>query len=82
MPCQPWPQTFFASRYLINNDVIELRPLTATGIIRAVARNFITMSYHRALYLLFKAGFLDAPEGSALSMGYFRLKFWKARKYR
>jgi len=82
IPCKPWPQKFYISRYMVDSYNCEIRRLTFMGIIKGIFTNFISMSYWRFMHLLFKIGFLDTPEGNILSFGDWRWKFWKVKKER
>ena len=80
VPCQPWPQTFYVSRLLYEIDAIEVRPLTVTGLVKGLGKNFITMNWWRALSILRRAGLLDTPEGARLSLHDWRWDFWRVRR--
>jgi len=77
VPCRPWPQAFYVSRFLCETNAIEVRPLTLTGLAKGVAKNFVTMNWWRLLFLLRKAGFLDTTEGCQLSLRDWRWDFWR-----
>ncbi len=82
IPCQPWPQKFYISRFLAINDLYEVRPLTFISLIKGVMTNFITMSYWRLMFSLFIIGFLDVREAEILSWKCWKWSFWKVRKRR
>jgi hypothetical protein len=62
VPLQPWPQTFYISRNLLERDAVEVRPLTAIGLIKGVTRNFVTMTFWRFCITLRKLGLLNTKE--------------------
>lgn len=82
VPLQPWPQTFYVCREMFVDLTVELRPLTVTGFLKGVSKNFITMNFWRLCHLLYKIGFLDVPEGTRFSIKYWRWAFWKTFKRR
>jgi len=82
IPCQPWPQKFYISRFLADDNTYEIRPLTFTGIVKGMFMNFITMSYWRFMYLLFLIGFLDVGAAECLCWKHWRWNFFKVRKRR
>lgn len=75
-PLRPFPQSFFISSRLLFMDGFEARPLTVTGLIKGVGKNLITMTYWRALYGLYRTGFLAVPEAEQFSFRYWRWDFW------
>jgi len=79
VPHTPWPQHFYISgqRWLSAYDAWDVRPLTFTGIVKGVGRNFITMNYWRFMIFLRVLGFLSTPETARLSWHHFTLRFWK-----
>jgi len=82
VPCQPWPQKFLVSRQFLDQDTVELRPFTLTGMIKAISTNFVSMSYWRFMYFLFKCGFLETQEGCYLSWHDWRWNFYSTLKRR
>ena len=82
VPCKPWPQRFYVSRFLAVSDVYEIRPLTFTGLMKGVMTNFITMSYWRFMYILYRGGFLNTPEAKILSWKDWRWDFWNVKRKR
>jgi len=80
VPCHPWPQVFYVSREFLEINGVELRPLTITGLVKGVGKNFISMNYWRFMRLLNKIGFLDAPEAHPLSWKHWRWRFWRPRR--
>lgn len=83
VPVLPWPQKFYISGVaLYGRDVYELRPLTATGIIKGIAMNFLTMNIWRMYRLFYRAGFLDTPESGIISFRDWRWIFWRTLKKR
>lgn len=80
VPLKPWPQKFYMSRELLDENDIEIRPLTFMGLIKGIGKNFITMSYWRFMYGLFYIGFLNTKKGNVLSWKDFRWCFWRPRK--
>lgn len=80
VPLKPWPQSFYVSTLLLNNKfdgLLEARPLTLTGLVKGVLKNFIVMNWWRINYSLWKCGFYDLNEGETFSWGKLRLKFWE-----
>jgi len=77
IPMRPWPQVFYVSRKFLEYDAIEVRPLTLTGLIRGIGKNFIAMNYWRFMYVLRGFGFLSTKEYERLSWSHFTIKFWK-----
>ena len=82
VPVNPWPQTFFISKILINEDIVEIRSITITSLLKVIIRNFITMNWHRFKRILFVTGFIDSLPGYALSFSYWRWDFWNVLKER
>ena len=80
VPLQPWPQCFFISRELLEMDAVEVRPLTLTGLMKGVAKNFVTMNFWRMCWYLRKAGFLTTPIGSQFSIRDWQWRFWGRNK--
>jgi hypothetical protein len=77
IPLQPWPQRFIVTQQWIENDKLEIRPITLTGIVKAICQNFISMNWFRIKKLLNWIGFIDTPEGySEVSFRYWRWDFW------
>jgi hypothetical protein len=76
VPSQPWPQAFYTSGQMWHAeiDAFEVRPLTVTGIVKGIGRNFITMNYWRILRLLLILGFLPTKEGARMSWSTFTLR--------
>jgi hypothetical protein len=82
IPLQPWPQKFWVSAYAVE-DCAEIRPVTFAAIAKAVAQNFVSMSWWRFRWAFFRLGFLDCPEGAQLSFRrHWRWDFWKVRAAR
>lgn len=80
VPLQPWPQVFHVSKCFQGAlDVIEIRPLTVTGIIKGISKNFVSMNLWRVMRLLWWAGFLDTSEGEPASLKHWRWDFWRTR---
>lgn len=79
-PQQPWPQAFHISAEIFEMHAYEVRPLTVTGFVRGVSRNFVTMNWWRLLFLLWRVGFLVTEEGSKPCVADWRWKFWLYRK--
>jgi len=77
VPAQPWPQVFYVSRQLLTFDAIEVRPLTVSGLVKGVGRNFITMNYWRLLRALYLLGFLPTEELAKFSWRTFTPYFWR-----
>lgn len=77
VPCQPWPQKFYISGWLYDKDEFEVRPLTLTGLVKGVGKNFVTMTYWRFMVTLRILGFLTTKECERLSWLQFTFKFWK-----
>ena len=83
IPLQPWPQKFWISAQAIDSPSIEVRPVTLTAIAKAVAQNFVSMSWWRVRWGFFRLGFLDCPEGSQLCFRqHWRWDFWNVRATR
>lgn len=79
VPQQPWPQSFYMSgqSWSAGLDAFEVRPLTLSGLLKGVGRNFVTMTYWRFLRLLLILGFLPTPEMARYSWRTFTLRFWR-----
>lgn len=82
VPVKPWPQVFYVASYLMNKPLMEIRPLTLTGLLKGLGKNFITMNWRRLMRLLFKAGFLTTKEGAMMRWHDFTLRFWVTRQQR
>lgn len=77
VPTKSWPQVFYVSAWRFNTNDYELRPLTVTGLVKGLGKNFVSMNYWRFLHLLRKAGFLTTGEGQVMSLRDWRRAFWK-----
>lgn len=77
VPLQPWPQKFYVSRSLWQTDALELRPLTLTGLVKGVGRNFVTMNFWRLCWTLRGIGFLKTPEAGRYHWRDLTLAFWR-----
>lgn len=76
VPLQPWPQSFYVSAvHLYGKDEYELRPLTITGLVKGVGKNFICMNFWRLQFLLWRGGFLCTKIGHKPSWRDFRWDF-------
>lgn len=75
VPSSPWPQELYISGTMwhANIDAYVVRPLTVTGLIKGVGRNFITMNYWRFLITLRILGLLNTPEIEILRWRHFTL---------
>jgi hypothetical protein len=83
IPLQPWPQKFYISGTMLCSQEVELRPLTLTGLVKGVGKNFICMTWFRFRWLFFRVGFLDCPQGERLSFRHqWRWDFWNVRAAR
>lgn len=85
VPCQPWPQLFYVSRRSLQTDEIELRPLTVTGLLKGIGRNFVTMNFWRLCYVLRGLGFLKTEDACRYHWRDLTLRFWRyqnARRFR
>jgi len=80
VPCNPWPQSFFITNTLFNIDAVVVRPLTVTGLIKGVGKNFITMNYWRILWVLWRMGFFTTKASEVFSWSHFTWKFWLRRR--
>ena len=60
--------TWHVSGESLLSDSIDIRPLTLTGFIRAIARNFWILNYWRALRSLYEIGFLDVKQDEELTL--------------
>lgn len=77
VPCQPWPQKFIVTRTLLHVDAVEVRPLTLTGFVKGVSRNFLTMNWWRLLWLLRCLGFLSTKEACMFQWRDLTFRFWR-----
>jgi hypothetical protein len=75
VPCQPWPQAFYVSRTMLRTDAVEVRPLTVTGLVKGVGKNFVTMNYWRFVATL--RVLLNTPENCMLSWRHFNVTPWR-----
>ena len=75
-----YPQVIYYSGKLLHRleeDAIEIRPMTVTGLIKGIGRNFVVMRYWRFIVLLRILGLLNTPEQERLSWRHFTLRFWE-----
>lgn len=82
IPMQPWPQHFYVTRTLLHADGVELRPLTVTGLVKGIGRNFVTMNFWRLCWVLRGLGFLNTPEAGCYRWGDLTLAFWRHQQIR
>jgi hypothetical protein len=66
-------------RRALDHDAVLARPLTVTGLVKGVGRNFVCMNYWRFLRLLLIFGFLPTDEGAMMSWRTFNPRFWRNR---
>lgn len=60
-----------------DRDIIEVRPLTATALVRGVGGNFVKATYWRFMLCLRLWGFLKTPELGVLRWTDASLCFWR-----
>jgi len=79
-PNKQFAASFFISECFFDRLDVALMPLTLGRFIRACIRNSMVEMHWRILRTLYKAGFIDIPEGAAFHWKYFRLNFWSPKK--
>lgn len=79
VPRQPWPQMFYLSgaAWRPDMDAFVVRPLTLSGLIKGVGRNFVTMNYWRFMVTLRILGFMRTAEFERLSWRHFTWRVWE-----
>lgn len=82
VPMQPWPQTFYVSRSLMQMDAVEIRPLTVTGLVKGLGRNLVTINWWRLCWLLRGLGLLSTGEGACYRWSDLTFRFWRHHQLR
>ena len=79
VPVHPWPQVFYVTKAMWQTcDFMELRPLTLCGLLKGVARNFVTMNWWRLHRLLWWCGLLTTREGELFDLRkQWTWRFWR-----
>lgn len=76
------PQKFYVARSEVIRDVVEVRPLTVTGLIKGVGRNFVSMNFWRLCFVLRALGFLKTKECALYHWRDLTLKVWEYHQLR
>jgi len=88
------PQIIYISGpawYSFDRDIVVVRPLTTTALVRGVGGNFVRMAYWRGMVTLRILGLLNTPELGRLSWRHLNAtpwrysqlrRLWPARLYR
>ena len=77
VPIDPWPQKFYVScMYIVNRDMMEVRPLTVMGLVKGVGMNFVSMNVWRFVWTMRCLGFLNTPEGGRYHWNQWTFRFW------
>jgi hypothetical protein len=79
LPFEDYPQVVYYTgswMWKRETDVFAARPLTLTGLLKGVGRNFIVMRYWRFMVFLRILGLLSTPELGRLSWGHLTYRVW------
>jgi hypothetical protein len=72
---------YIDERMLINRHIV-IKPLTLSFLLSSSIKNNCITAYWIICRMLYKAGFIDIPEAAQFRWKYFRITFWKDRKYK